>query len=203
MLYRWRRVIFGSVAVVIIAGLLVALNRNPVAWAKSTYYQIRDETVTVQGVTATASPAKSVAAGFEVSGLASPAPAQPWGTAWPANTPAATSCGGAPNIGQVVLTLAQPTRVVGMDILAGLAVDDSDRLRQNRPARVDVMYAEGGCSELTLGDTADSQHVSFDTGSAVSQLILAVATVDAPVPGAGAPQPVVAIRGVTLLKRPG
>jgi hypothetical protein len=186
--------------VVAVAALLAVLGRNPVAWVRETWYDVRGTTVAVAGVSAEARPPGSVAPGYDAAFVVDGAEDDAWATAWPAATPTPTECGVARGIGRVVLRLPEPTRVRGIRILAGLPVDDADRSRQFRPRRVDVGF-EGGCAEVSVDDTAEQQTEEVDTGQPVTRVTLTIASAYPPARPDGA-QELVAISMVTLLTRP-
>lgn len=201
-LHRWRRVIFAALGIGLVAGALTVLHKNPIPWFKDRWYDVTDTTVVVSGVVGRAGPQSPVAVGFDAVGLASEAPAQAWASRWTPEKTTPEACGGGAGMGRVILSLPQPARLRGMDIQAGLAVDDPERLQQFRPRRIDVLFS-GGCKQVMLDDVAASQHASFDTGHEVSRVTISVASTYRPPPKSGIkPTHLVAISAITLLKRP-
>lgn len=178
--YRWFRAAMAALAVGGAAALALALTRDPIGWVRETWFDVRDETVAVTGVSATTSPEPAVVEGFEGANAVDGDITSAWGIAWPADTLGAQSCGEARGLGSLVLALDEPARVRQILLLAGLDENDADRDRQFRPKEIDVAWTDGGCVRLQLDDTGDAQTRDLDTGAAVQELTLTIASAHPP-----------------------
>ncbi|MGA8248174.1 MAG: zinc ribbon domain-containing protein [Nocardioides sp.] len=201
-LYRWRRVLVGVGVVAVVAVVLGLTGNNPVAYVRDRWHSLTVGLTPIADVTAAARPPGSVAASYNISQLPGER-RDAWATPWSAAPSSSRECGATPpNAGRIVLTWDRPTRILGLDVWAGVAVD-KQRLNQFRPRRLDVTYeTDTGptCVERTLKDTADRQRLSLDTKTPVTSVVLSVGDVFGT--RATPPQNLVAIGGVEVLHRP-
>jgi hypothetical protein len=182
--------------------VLVLTGNNPVGYVRERWRDLTVDPVPIANVTASPRPPGSVAPTYDISKLPGER-RDAWATSWPTGSTTPSGCGTTPpDTGRILLSWDQPTRVRGLEVWAGLAVDRG-RLNQYRPKRLDVSYVGSGaprCVELTLHDTADGQRLTFDTGTDVASLVISVG--DVYVPGAQPSRPLVALGGIQVLHRP-
>jgi hypothetical protein len=197
-LYRWRRVLV-TLAVVVAVGLVLTLTgNNPVGYVQERWRALTGELEPLDGVTATARPKGSVAPTYDIENLPG-SREEAWATAWPAGATAAGECWETPADGAIVLRWDEPTRVLGLDVWAGLDADNSERARQFLPKVLGVRF-EGLCVPLDLESTPDRQRLRFDTKTEVTSLVITVADV---YPNSATPaENLVAIGGIDVLHQP-
>ena len=200
--YRWRRVLITLGTIVAAVVLLSVVGTNPLGWTKDRYNDLRGTLVAVDQIVYTAEPPNSVADGWDVKALGSPAVDDAWVTAWPVQKLLpAKGCGGKPaGPGMIRLIFEQPVRIRALDVLTGLPPDNSERQLLYRPKVLLVMYGTGQCSSLELQDVSTVQHLKMDTQAAVGSLTIAVG--DAYEGPADARKPFVALTTLTALARP-
>jgi hypothetical protein len=201
-LYRWRRVLITLGAIAAVLVLLTVIGTDPVAWTKDKWYAVRGTLVVPDQVAYAAVPAQSVAQGYDVAALGSPAVDDAWATAWSSQTvtPLKGCDGQRAAQGMVRLTFKEPVRVRRLDVLAGLPPNDAKRPFLFRPSVLLVMYGAGQCTQLAVKDAADVQQLELDTGAPVNDLTIAVgATYPA---RADAKQDLTALTTLTVFSRP-
>ena len=200
--YWWRRAIFSLLGVLVVGGLAAfLLTRDPVQWARGTWFDVRGITDEVQDVQATASPPDSDEPDFEAANAVDSDLESAWATEWTDDTPDADKCGDARGVGALKLTFPAPVELRGLRVSAGLAEDDSDRLRHFRPQEIDVTTSDGTCSRIRLEDTPEPQPVDVARDVAVISVTLTIASTYAP-EGSQPSRDLVSIRDVEFRQRP-
>jgi hypothetical protein len=200
--YWWRRAIFALLGVLVVGGLAAfLLTRDPVQWASETWFDVRGITDEVPDVQAAASPPDSDKLDFEAGNAVDSDLDSAWATEWTNDTPNADECGDARGVGALELTFPAPVELRGLQLSAGLAEDDSDRLRHFRPQEIDVTTSDGTCSRLELQDTPGTQQLDLTRNVEVTGVTLTIASAYAP-EGSQPSRDLVSIRDVEVRQRP-
>jgi hypothetical protein len=195
-LYRWRRVIFVVLALVLIGGGLTLVGRSPKSFVLARYYDLKGTLVPVAGVTATIIPPEASAAGTKPESLVD-GTAEAWQMNW-SDTTKGSPCQVTPTTPVIELTFDR-TRIRAIDLRAGLLAKNPSRLLQFRPQNIWIAYADQ-CKPFTLLDV-ERQPVALDTKVPVDSIRIGVETAIAPAQPAGA-QPVLGFTEITLQSRP-
>ncbi len=201
-LYRWRRVLISVVGIVVVLISLTVFGQHPVSRAKQLWYELRDTTLPVSGVTAVEQPLDGQR--VEITAITDADPTTVWARPWARGT-AYEGCGGpAEADGFVVLILPEKVRVRALEVHAGLA-DPRSRDLEFKPAALDVTFrdAEGSmqCLHAKLDDTAEPQVVDVDTGVGVSRVRISISEAFTDKP-AGEDSALVSLRKIVVRVRP-
>jgi hypothetical protein len=200
--YRWRRVGLIMLALAVIFVGAITVGADPIGWGRARWYDLRGTLAAVPGVQATVlqtgsqpgAAARPVDPALLVDGTTAD-----WHARWTAAAPA-TRCEGDPATPTIELTMAQPVRIRGVDIYAGLGSDQSQRPLQFRPQTIGITaVGSGSCQAYRLTDTGDRQRLSFDSRRPVSVIRISL---DSAYPAPADGQQQLSIREITLLSRP-
>jgi hypothetical protein len=172
-LYRWRRVIIAVIVFALFIGLGALVQIGPVALARSGWYRLTKEYVTVSGVQVMVSPTTASAPDSNPQSLVDSSK-QEWTMGW-APTGESPSCGPAPGTGTLIFTFP-PTRVRQVVIWPGLDADNPQRALQPQPMMIGIGFPDGSCHPARLDNSADPQRISVDSGAPVTQLRLGIAS---------------------------
>jgi hypothetical protein len=197
-LYRWRRVMIGVLTPIALMALLAVVGKDPAGWAKDRWHDAKGDVVQVFDVKAAAVPRPSALRDNPAANLVDNNPKQAWATRWVPTGNKAPVCGGAPNVGQVQVTLP-PTRIRQIRVRAGVN-DPSQQPLQFLPATLHVTLSDKTCRVLSLKRTAQEQMIDFDSETEVTSVRIGVASaIQPPDPRA---QRIVAISELSLWSRP-
>ena len=197
MRYRLIRVGVAVVVALLVAGAVLAVNRDPIGWAKARWYDFKGTVVPVRDITPTLDPAGSENADF-------PPPYAidgDEGTAWAANwtgTGKPEGCGTPNTAAGLLLTFQEPVDLRRLDVRAGLPTADPARLTQHRPRVLELRFSDGDCVTLPVRDSGDLQVVELDPVSTTSVRMDVVAVYPADAAGAT----LVALSEIALFQRP-
>lgn len=196
-LYRWRRVGL-TVGAVTVAGLVLALvGRNPVAFAMSTWHELRDDVVEVAPVRAITMPASPDPKGTLAASAIDRNRSTAWTVPWQP-PPTGTSCGRIANSATLRLEIP-PTRVRKLGLVTG-ASDPSIRALQLLPKTLFVSTASGRCASVPLTRADTLQVLDLDSVETTTTLSIQIAeTFPATDPRV---QRVVSVTEVVVLARP-
>jgi hypothetical protein len=188
-----------SVGLVVAVGLVLTLTgNNPIGYVQERWRELTGNVQPVENVTAAARPRGSVAPTYDITNLPGSREGA-WATEWPEGATASGECWETPAAGAIELRWDEPTRVLGLDVWAGLSADNSDRARQFLPKRLGVTFGDL-CVPLDLESTPDRQRLDFDTQTKVTSLVITVADV---YPNSATPaENLVAIGGIEVLHQP-
>ncbi len=165
-----------ALAAALVLGAVVAFTRigsNPIAFAASTWWELRDEVVEVEHVRAS-----TVAGGAPAQATADAASAvdRNLSTAWsvPWTAPArGTPCDQLATGGSLQLELP-PTRVRKLRVVSGV-VDPSKRSLQLLPKTLFVSTSAGRCTAVALDRTDAAQVLDLDSTDPTGQVTIGVA----------------------------
>jgi ribosomal protein L40E len=195
-LYRWRRVIIAVVVFALFIGLGALVQIGPIALAKSGWYRLTKQYVTVSGVQVMVNPTTASAPDSNPQALVDSS-RQEWTMAW-APTGESPSCGAAPGTGTLIFTFPA-TRVRQVVIWPGLDADNPQRSLQPQPQVIGIGFPDGSCQPAQLENTADSQRISVDSGAPVTQLRLGIAST---YPATPEMKPLISLTEVTIRSHP-
>ncbi len=196
-LYRWRRVLIAVlVAALAIAGGF-AVRQDPVGIVKGGWYALNQQYLKVSPIQVTVQPPEATANNSNPGALVDGSEVE-WTMNWP--TPSQpSSCEAAPGTGQIILTFPS-TRIRQVQVFAGLAADNPQRLLQPLPKTLGLSFDNGPCKAQDLAQTADRQTFNIDSGRPVSQLRIDIASA---YPTTGADQaPFISLTEVVLKSFP-
>jgi hypothetical protein len=198
-LYRWRRVLIGLLALVLVGGGAVALRqspRDPVASAVEKWYETRNRNrfITVDNVQASLDPARRK----QRVGRLVDNSRDAWTTPWPGEK--GSDCQPPEGVSVIVLTFPR-TRIQRMDFYSGLSEKLSDRPQQFRPKKLGIRFDAGPCRSIDLSeDKYEHLDVVIDSGRPVNSMRIAVESAHKPT-GDG-PQKRLSIAEVSLETHP-
>jgi hypothetical protein len=104
-------------------------------------------------------PAIPPVAGFDLNFAVDQNPERAWAAPWGAVPAAGQPCRRPGGTAALLITFRREAAVERVTIRAGLAGNNDQRALQFRPKLVDILFSDGTCSTVELGDGADAQKI--------------------------------------------